>query len=232
MNKANNILVFCVALNGYERIYKSCIESQRKYAARHGYQYRLINRPGNASITASAWLKIPLLIEALNKGYKWIAFIDADCLIKPDTPSLQSLEKKDKYLYMGQGFSGRVNSGVIILKQDIRVLDLLKRILENSNTEVPEADWGENGHLIHYTKNWRGLHILDRRWNNNAEPLLQDFIRHYSAGGPMRSIYPASTSETIWRLFYRCTRLLKRGKYLPRPHTLDAVNLLMQRVNF
>lgn len=230
MNKTSNTLVFCVALNGYERIYESCIESQREYAARHDYQYRLINRPGNASITASAWLKIPLLLEALLSGYEWVAFIDADCQIKPETPALESLEKEGKCLYMGQGFSGRVNSGVIIAKNETRIIDLFERILENSNNEVAESDWGENGHLIHFTKDWDGLHILDRRWNNNAEPLLKDYIRHYSAGGPMRELYPASRSEAIWRFIYRWTRVLKRRKYLPREQTHDAINQLMLRV--
>ena len=227
--QSKNTLVFCVALNGYNQIYRQCIDSHKNYAKQHGYQYVLIDHP-NDSITATVWLKIPLLIQALNKGYDWVAFIDADCHINPHTPPLQSLEKKDKSLYMAKGFSGNINSGVIIAKQCVQVRTLLQQIFDNCNRSLPEADWGENGHVIHYAQNWAGLSILDRHWNNNAEPDLQDYIRHYSAGGPMRCLYPSTKTEYIWRCLYRFSSFFKRRKYIEQSKIKDAVLALLQRI--
>lgn len=233
MNSENthNILVFCVALNGYDRIYQGCIKSQRHYAKQQGYCYRLISHQASVSITASAWVKIPLLIQALEQGYDWVAFIDADCQIKPQTPSLQSLEISGKSLYMADGFSGRINSGVMISKNDPQLHAFLQLIYDNCDKTFPETDWGENGHLIHFAKNWAGIHKLDRRWNNNAEPELQDYIRHYSAGGPMRCLYSGDITEKIWRWVYKLISLFKRHKYLVQSETKAAVYALLQDIN-
>jgi len=227
--KANNILILCVALNGYSRTYKQCIDSHKKYAQQHNYQYCLIDHP-STSITASVWLKIPLLIKALDKGYDWVAFIDADCCVNAHTPALATLEQSSKSLYMVKGFSGNINSGVIIIKQCLSVRCLLQKIYDNCSHSLPEADWGENGHVIHYAQNWPGLLILDRCWNNNAEPDLQDYIRHYSAGGPMRYLYPSNRTETIWRYLYRIMNLFDRYKYIERKHIKKAVNTLLSQV--
>jgi Nucleotide-diphospho-sugar transferase len=225
-----NVLIFCVGLNNYDRMYQRCIESHRKYAEREGYRYQLINKPGKASITASAWLKIPLIIKALENGYDWVAFIDADCEIKSEMPPLESLLVEDKYLYMANGFSGRINSGVMIIRNSEEVKNLFRTIYKHSNEEVPNADWGENGHLIHFASRWEGLQLLDTRWNNNFKPDLQDYIRHYSAGGPMRSLYPANRVEKTVRFCQYFKNKLNRKKYLPRHQTYQAIDSLVQQV--
>lgn len=225
----SNILVFCVALNGYKQIYQQCIDSHKRYAKQHGYQYLLVDHP-NGSITASVWLKIPLLIQALDNGYDWVAFIDADCYVNPNTPAIQSLEKKDKSLYMARGFSGNINSGVIFAKQCIRVRNLLQKIYDNCNHQFPETDWGENGHVIHYAQGWTGLSILDQRWNNNTDPDLDDYIRHFSAGGPMRCLYPSTVTERLWRYLYRLFNCFKRNKYLPQHQVKSRVSNLLRRI--
>jgi hypothetical protein len=229
-DKNSTVLVFSLGLNSYDRMYQQCIESQREYAARFGYDYRLINKPQKTSITASAWLKIPLLIRALEQNYEWVAYIDADCEIKAKTPAIVNLAVKGKSLYMANGFSGRINSGVIIVKNTAAVKVLLQTIYQHCTENVPEADWGENGHIIHFASQWEGLQILDSRWNNNANPELDDYIRHYSAGGPMRALYPATFSEKMARFLQNLKNRINRKKYLPRNETFVAVEQLFNQV--
>ena len=230
VKNSKNVLVFCVGLNNYDRMYQRCIDSHKAYAEREGYDYRLVNKPGKASITASAWLKIPLIINALEKEYEWVAFIDADCEIKRDMPPLESLAVDGTFLFMANGFSGRINSGVMIIRNNDKVKNLFRTIYQHSNEEVPSADWGENGHLIHFASQWEGLQLLDTRWNNNFKPELKDYIRHYSAGGPMRALYPANASEKTVRFCQMLKNKLNRKKYLPRNQTYQAIDNLVQKV--
>lgn len=39
-----NILMFSIALNGYDFIYRQCIESHRSYLAKQSYEYVLVNK--------------------------------------------------------------------------------------------------------------------------------------------------------------------------------------------
>lgn len=228
--KKSHVLIFSSGLNNYDRIYQQCIKSHQDYANKFGYDYRLVNKPQTASITASAWLKIPLLIKALEENYEWIFYIDADCKINSAAPALEMLAVENKSLYMAKGFSGRINSGVIIVKNSEQIKNLFKTIYLHCNENVPYAEWGENGHIIHFAEAWQGLQILDRKWNNNANPELQDYIRHFSAGGPMRALYPATYSEKMIRWIQYVKNCLNRKKYLPRDEIFEAVEQLFNQV--
>ena len=230
MKNPINIIMICIGFNNYEKIYGQCIESHRKYASKFGYKYVLITTRASTPITTSVWLKIPLIIRALEKKYDWVVTIDADCQISQIAPKLETLEVEDKSLYMAKGFSGRINSGVVIIKNTEAVKSLFKTIYTHSSNDVPEADWGENGHVIHFASQWHGLQLIDRKWNNNADPTLQDYIRHFSAGGPMRSLYPATYTERIIGLVQYIKNRLNRKKYLPRNHVLTSVETLFHQV--
>ena len=196
----DSVLVFTLAFNGYDRLYGSCIKSQRDYASRHGYHYALLNQPRWTSLTReAAWAKIWLIRKALLDGWGWVVFIDCDAAPQPDAPPVQSLEEPGKDLFLAPGFSGRVNSGVMILKNSAGTLQFIEDIIENCEKPVPKEDalsWGENGHVIHYSKKHSGLKLLHHRWNNNRDPELDDYIRHYS-NGPMRPHFKPSSFEQM-----------------------------------
>ena len=88
---------------------------------------------------------------------------------------------------------------MMLVRNDPAAVDLFKTILANALSPVPPEDnvgWGENGHVIHYVKTFPGLKILGTEWNNNQNPALRDYIRHYSAG-PMRQYYSFTASEKV-----------------------------------
>ncbi|WP_372780002.1 hypothetical protein [Litorivivens sp.] len=215
---ASKTLVFTVALNGYHWRYGELIRSQRRYAQRHGYQYVCVNRPRiNALGLETAWLKLSLALNALEAGYDRVFYVDADARIRENTPSLDTLIKPGKYIYAAQGFSGRINSGVLLFTSAGPAKLMLSQILDNIDCTLPEADdvgWGENGHIIHFLTRWDGFQELPPLWNNNHSAELADYIRHYSAG-PLRAEFPVPPSRQIPAvLFGKLANLLRRVKRL------------------
>ena len=65
-------LVFCIALNHYDRIYDRNMASHRAYAARHGYEYVLVRKLPATTVREAVWLKIALIARALEQGYDWV----------------------------------------------------------------------------------------------------------------------------------------------------------------
>ena len=218
------VLVFSIALNLYDTVYQANIESHRRYAARNGYHYTLVRRPFGLTVRDSVWLKIPLLEAALNAGWDWVLFVDADCELREIAPPVSSVDCHDASVFLARGFSGNVNSGVIIAKNTSGGADFFARVWQAADTQVPEQDWGENGHVIHFAKNFRGLSILDRRWNNNSDPQLADFIRHYSAGDCMRALYAFGWSGHAARHASRV--LQKLFKSIGKTHSTSLVERL------
>lgn len=189
----NKTLVFSIALGGYSSLFKKCINSQKKYCAQFNFKYILIDKsPCSLSPEESAWLKLFLLKEALKSNYKWVAFLDADCEVRSHTPSfIQILEESRKSIFMCHGFSGRINSGVIFLKNNSESFSYLDIVLNNVDKEIPEEDKAlyENGHMIHFGKNNSNIQILDsKKWNNNMYFDPKSYIQHYS-GGILREKY-------------------------------------------
>jgi len=88
-----------------------------------------------------------------------------------------------------------------------QAIDLISLVIDNKKTLLPDADkvgrifgGGENGHVIHYWKDRTEVQLIDQKWNNNHTPLLDDYVRHYSAGGPMRKLYCMDeASSCAWK---------------------------------
>lgn len=212
------VLLICVALDGYEYRYQPQIESQRAYAARMGYQFWLVNRPLFSCMGKEcAWLKLYLLQFALmHLPFDLILSIDADAEIKETCPRLESVLHNEKTIYLARGYSGRFNSGVILCKKEPTLVALISDILAHADKPVPAEDsvgWGENGHIIHWCKTFSGTAELDRKWNNNQDPHLTDYIRHYS-NGPLYRLYQPSRFN-LWQYYWvnvmaRCASYFKR----------------------
>ncbi|MEM7099133.1 MAG: hypothetical protein AAF541_12805 [Pseudomonadota bacterium] len=190
-----NVLVLTVALGGYRLVFDKLIASHSRYAQRHGYQHALIDKAGKIHPHAAPWLKLSLAKEALLRNYDVVLVVDADCLIRQDTPAIATVWKQDKYVYGVKGFSGRLNSGFLVFKRCPEVLELLELTLDSCERPVDGQDWGENGHLIYFSHSYSELAYLPRCWNNNCDPSARDYVRHFCGGTAMARNVPIS----IWR---------------------------------
>jgi len=86
---------------------------------------------------------------------------------------------------MAYGHSGRLNSGVVMARQSDRSLAFFRAIIADCEGAVPSEDIApyENGHVIKHGKADPVVGIIERRWNNTADPELDDPIRYFM--GPM-----------------------------------------------
>lgn len=230
-----DILVFSIALEGYSSLFKSCLESQKRYCSQWGYKYVLIDKaPHKLMPTQAAWLKLYLLRTALKSGYKWVAFFDADCEIRPHTPSfIQKMSKFDnhKSIFLAYGFTGRINSGVIFLKNTSSSYTYLNEVIENLHREVPPEDKAlyENGHMIHYAKGKPSVQIIEHSlWNNNRAYNKESYVQHYS-GGILRNNYLENTGQLKKiNLLNRVFKKIKHSlfKHNP-PYEIEDLNELL-----
>lgn len=190
-------LIFTIAQNGYGLAYADCISSQRAYAKKLGAAFVCVARPRRVpEVALSAWLKIPLLTEALRGGYDEVAYIDGDCRVAPDAPDFTSCFGGDRSgdILMARGKSGRINSGVIFAKNSRASLRFLDSVLESVTAVVPDEDRKdlkfENGNVIFIARTEGGVQELPTVWNNTYQAELNDYIRHYT--GVLRSEYVRS----------------------------------------
>lgn len=185
-------LVLSFVGGGYHWRYAAELESQRLYAVRMGYDYRLAVLPVLHRLGPElVWFKIHLIRAALQRGYDWVLFVDADARIQADCPPVEPLLRQGKSIYLAHGYSGRFNSGVMLFRRSNDSFEFLIKLLRNRTEPVPVEDavgWGENGHVINLARNNPAIQSLDERWNNNGKPFASDYIRHFSAG-PMRACH-------------------------------------------
>jgi len=204
------VMVFSVAVNFYERIFRRNILSHKRYATRNNYDYYCFNGGKIVDVSVAAWLKIALIKEWLALDYDLIMFVDADCHINDHAPEVFAILKPDKSIYLAKGFSGRVNSGVMIVLNTIDSNKFITTLLDNCEKNVEGADWGENGHVIYYSVNSPWLEVIDRRWNNNTHLTLDDFIRHYCGGTPFRESYEFTPIERYYYGLAKCIFNVKK----------------------
>ena len=209
-----NIIVFSIALNGYQWRYKSLLTSHKNYAKRHHYHYVAVTQPAMSLLGEEvAWLKIKLILEAMNAGYDWVVFLDADTRVAEHTPPIHEIANIKKHLYACKGYSGRLNSGVLIIENNQFTYYLFSLIINHATQPVPKEDdvgWGENGHIIHYTKQCDFLAFIDKRGNYNHNPVLNDYIRHYSQGPLHDEFKPPFRHHCLDRSYHYVLAALKR----------------------
>lgn len=207
-------LIISVAMNGHQWLYRPLTDSHEQYSKAQGYHYVHVCKPTLSILGIEvAWLKISLAISALKAGYNLVALLDADTRIAQQTPALESLMQHHKHIYVANGFSGRPNTGVLILRNSTQTIDFLEEMIRIALCPMPEESnvgWGENGQFIELAKDNPIIEIIDRRWNNNASPDFDDFIRHYSAGPMRRHYHPKLHHYVLYAIAHYSLAILRR----------------------
>lgn len=200
-------LLFSIALNGYDRVYRDCLQSQARYSDRHGYRFWLVDAvPWRLTASQCAWLKVEIMRGLLDAGAPYVAFFDADCEIRDHAPPFHLEFSSSKSLLLAPGKSGRVNSGVIFASNsEPSSARFLEGLISNAHVPIPRPDATryENGHFIHFGKSFSGLGLLEHQaWNNNSQYDESSYVQHYS-DGKLREIYRARPVSARYRLALR-----------------------------
>lgn len=234
----SHVLVFTIALNGYQWLYAKHIQSQRNYARKWGYHYLAIERPTFSRLGVECcWLKLCVMKAALEKGYHKVLFVDADAQIQPDAPAIDNIIDDDKQIGMAKGYSGRFNSGVILAKRHPTTFAWLEQVLATRGAPVAESDsvgWGENGHIIQVSKTFTCIQELSTRWNNTFDRELNDYIRHFNHGPMRRSVAITLTHKLLSRVTHIVHWAESRfGQLRSQPTSCDdGLNRLFQYTLF
>jgi len=226
-NAKASMLIFSLALNGYELLYKSYLESHRAYASRLQCDYVSVVKPHFSSLGVECcWLKIYLLQQALNAGYQHVLFLDADALVQPDAPDIRTEFNSQKSVYLARGYSGDYNSGVILVRNDNNAKLFIQSVIQHRFLDKKESvGWGENDSVIAVAENANYIETLSKRWNNTADEGLNDYIRHINFG-PLRT---SKKRNVIHKFMSRFTRALWWGaKLLPRKRREKMLNRATQ----
>lgn len=223
-----NTLVFSIALNGYQWRYRNHLRSHVKFAKKFNYHYQVVTKPFFSALGIECcWLKLTLMHRALLAGYKHVIFLDADAVVQPSCPNMTSLLETGKDLYMVKGYSGRFNSGVMIVRNSRRIRNWLLQVINNRDNNVkPENDvgWGENSHIIEFSKGCSFVKELPQVWNNTYNIDLNDYIRHHNFG-PLRHGYLDNLLHKS--IFCIANRLVKINAFLKKiQHKTPPNNLL------
>ncbi|PHR85011.1 MAG: hypothetical protein COA59_03995 [Colwellia sp.] len=222
---ANKTLIFSIALNGYQWIYKKELDSHKNYANKNGYDYQAITRPYFSSLGVECcWLKLTLMRTALLAGYQHVVFIDADAMVKHNCPAIETLFIDNKYIYMAKGYSNRFNSGVLIVRNKTEVIDWLTRVIDSRILTVANKNsvgWGENGHIIELSQNCPFIQEIDQRWNNTYDNNMADFIHHKNCGPLRTNLIDNFLHKLIFCLSYRILTLTKSFKLLNKKNIFD-----------
>lgn len=192
--KVYKVIVFSIATGGYDKLFEKFILSHRQYCERYNYEYVLVKKsPRKLLATEASWLKVYLIKAALEVGYEWVLFIDADCEIRPHAPAFinEFNTVLDKSIFLAPGRSGRINAGVIFARNTTSAIRFFDQITSNADKKIPDEDSAayENGHFIYFGKNSKDVFLLEHKlWNNNSNFDSQSYIQHYS-GGPLRRAF-------------------------------------------
>lgn len=224
-------LIYSVAFNGYDRLWRDCIGTHSPYAARYGYEYKLVGEGINTRLAMEvAWIKIPLILAALNKGHEWVMFIDSDAAFDPGCPPIESVAQPGKDVYLANGHSGRPNSGVMIFRNASPAHGFVKAVMRMAGRPLPrrhDVGWGENGAVIHLASKSSAVASIDPRWNNNHSPDLESYIYHYSAG-PMRKRFQQIHGHTRFDEFTSRSHDVGSGYAPGSPEFMEGLIGLMQ----
>lgn len=224
---SNKTLIFSVALNSYQWMYRKELASHKRYAQRYGYDHQAVTRPYFSALGVECcWLKLTLMRAALLAGYQSVMFIDADATVKYNCPALETLFEPTKNLYMAKGYSKRFNSGVLIARNNHQVIDWLTRVIDSRMQHISHENsvgWGENGHIIALSHHCPFICEIDQRWNNTCDANLSDFIQHKNCGPLRTSFIYNFIHRVIFFLSYRVLSIIKRFEYLNKRITPDNI---------
>ncbi|RFA22535.1 putative nucleotide-diphospho-sugar transferase [Subtercola boreus] len=219
-------LIYTIAQNGYDTAFLSCIASQRAYAKRLGAEYVSVNKPKRIEDTAlSAWLKIPLMINALESGYDWVVYIDADCEVKSTAPDFRhELADLEDDVFMALGRSGRLNSGVMMARRSDRSVAFFRRVLDSMTESIPGEDRltlkYENGNVIFVARTSGGVAVIPSVWNNTIDPELSDNVRHYT--GNLRPLLKRSLFREVQYQVLKRVGARQLSKFQSQPESRDS----------
>jgi len=150
VNTPNTVICSLAVGEEYRRTVEPCIESQRRYAERHGIAYCVVEHAPPSFERPSPWLKLPLILSLIDAGATRILFIDADAMITNFhcllDAKFRQIENSNKLILVTEDEAG-LNTGVMFISGR----PLAKRMLDLIwlyDAEIHNGTWEQNSARI------------------------------------------------------------------------------------
>lgn len=174
----------CSASPKFLEKWSYCIESQKKYCKKNGYDYSLAK--GNWPEKSKKWTwNKHFVLNNFEQDYDVFIGIDADIEIKENCPPIETV-LNDSSIYYVNGISGRPNAGFLIYRNDSIRKYFHSELLKRKNLTVPKKfkvkPGGENGHVVWILSEMKnGIQELPLKWNCSQPEYADDaFVLHYT----------------------------------------------------
>lgn len=149
---------------GYEPLLELTRERNAEYCKRWNMDFQCLVDAGRfADIKFGGWTKIDLMKQALDKGYKYVIWLDADALIKDlDTDLRDGCPKGIGVCWMRIPQLHHWNVGVMYLTNSKETRDFVDEWL----SKYPgERQWMEQGEFNKLAMQSRVVETISDRWN-------------------------------------------------------------------
>ena len=180
------VIMSCSASPDFVIKWQRCINSQKLYCKKHGYDYVVDDRPLLEGQTNNEWTwKKHYTLDQYENTHDVFIGIDADCEIKSNTPPIESFLNKNSIYYV-LGVSGRPNAGFMVYRNDdVRKnfhTELIKRRPQKVPSHFRVKPSGDNGHVIWVLSEMaNGLQELPLEWNCSQPKFINEaYILHYT----------------------------------------------------
>jgi len=182
----SKIIISCSASPDFVKKWQKCINSQKQYCKKHGYDYVIDDRRLGHGETNNEWTwKKHYTLNQYEESHDVFVAIDADCEILPHTPPIESVLNNNSIYYVN-GVSGRPNAGFMIYRNDRVRKYFHNELIKRRPKKVPGLfkvkPSGDNGHVIWILSEMtEGLQELPLKWNC-SHPKYMDaaYILHYT----------------------------------------------------
>ena len=207
MRKAFIALKGDPAEKDWQDLYRMSHKTFRAYAKKHGYDFKPMwyddvdvkRWPGlisgreprwehDHSRTHPYWLKIPCIIETLEK-YDVVVLMDSDCLILDDSVDIASVVHRSIALAEVDGWGGKVVSSAVSVTHRSEVSQMFWNDAWSCDAYLENTGWADNANIA-YLLGWS----LNAPWHRVRE---SKYMPHFHDLGTEWNAYTAQGGEYV-----------------------------------
>jgi hypothetical protein len=175
IHRSSKICVCTLGIGSeYRKKYIKCLQSISEYSNSKNYSFADLEIIPTRADRPIPWYKIPLIYNLLERGYEYVFFIDADCMITNSKIDLNyyidNFEENKSFLLCKD--EGGINTGVMLIRNTTRAKDILG-FTWMSDYDVAHPNWEQEAfkNLIkEFDSIYKSIQVHDKRNSFNKFP--------------------------------------------------------------
>ena len=203
----------CIILSydsNYQAIANVSTKNVENYCRLHGYSFLVDKQENIDNDRGAQWHKIKISLETLqNSNYKWVFFLDADCLIMNPSVKLESL-LDDKYSFIVPAHNTKAIDTPVINSQGTETVITSQFIVQNTDIgkeilqDIWDApDWPENMHLntFDYEQRQARITINKEKFKEHCNVIEEKLLnRFWIINSPHMIFSNPYANNNVWQI--------------------------------